>query len=78
LPNPHHNKTEDIEMANIEIKKVEGIANCGSCLAVNFDSPIGKRTETVYSVRIGNMAFPLCEDCLKQLSEQLNAAVESF
>lgn len=68
-------------MANIEIKKEEGGACCSSCLAMNFDSVVytaAKRVETLYCVRVGNMCFTLCEDCMKNLSEQLNAAVENF
>lgn len=68
-------------MANIEIKKEEGGVCCASCLAMNFDSvvyPAAKRVETLYSVRVGNMCFDLCEDCKKKLCELLNATAENF
>ena len=63
----------------IEIKKEDGGACCSSCLAMNFDSVIysgAKRVETLYSVRVGDMCFDLCEDCMRKLSEQLSLTIE--
>lgn len=61
-----------------EVDPKQDIASCAACFARNYDTThpdaLGKRVNRLYKLRIDSMVFRLCDDCLDQLSDTLNAA----
>ena len=58
------------------VTKTEDACGCGSCSAINFDSPLPvKKVDVLFDVQVGNTRVTLCEECLKALVEQANSAL---
>ena len=55
----------------------ENIRSCNGCMARTYESStgisIGHRVDRLWEVVIGNMVVTLCDDCLNNLAQKIEA-----
>lgn len=69
-------------MAWIEVREVQknNIGSCNNCSAINFDgcaSYGARRVDKLYKLQISNSIICLCEDCLKELYDEISGVLDN-